>query len=265
MVGTGIAAKVLAFVLLPFGATAVALITERDSVVRREPSSVQVNAQGEMIEKSRQNSETIEVPVTCNIDFVEGPDRANNCTDMVGELADHPYEVIREKSQCKTAATMSGAGLSPNFDAELANTGFEYIRPKGCFKETCSGSTGTCYMYNGNGDWPNTANASFKGKPICSRPRNVHGTMDSHGTCPLGYQVIDHDATCRLVASCLGKTAGDVFDIGRYNASRHLDYPRGCFIDKEDGKVYFNPEHPLGQGTNVLGTPICNVSQTLQW
>jgi len=272
MVSTGITASILAYVLLAVRAVAVTINTEKDSVVRRERHSVELTADGEivhqdahrprsLVEMGSQKSEPEQSDSLrsdeCNTDFVEGTVDTSNCSDAT------QHDMILQESMCKDAARYSGAGESVNGSMQLVHT-WEHRRPRGCFKESCSTTaspSGVCYRINLIGDWPTHP----EGMPICTRPRNLLGLKNAQASCPTGYKVIDDEDTCMTVSNCLQLRAGDNFVIGTHNATRHLDYPRGCFIDNQDNKTYFNPANPVGEGVNVLGTPICNVSTVLRW
>lgn len=242
-----------------------------DSVVRREPQSVHLSADGDLKrgrdtqDKARDEpaalaaDEELSDLAICNIDFIRGPVNSTNCSDTT------QHALILEESLCRQAAeysnAMAGVHAGPN-SSMILPVNYEYFKPRGCFKEACTESpTGVCYVLNEIGDWPSHP----EGEAICSRPKNLNGTQDSNWGCPTGYGVIDDPETCESVANCLSKTAGEPFIIGTYNASRHLDYPRGCFIDSEDDKVYYNSASPLGEGLNVRGTPICNVTNVVRW
>jgi len=278
MVGTGITATILACVLLAVGTGAVTINTEKDSVVRRERHSVELTADGEIVQQhvkmSSQKSEPEQSDSLrnglCNLDFVEGTADTSNCSDDPLNPTNHT--IIFQESLCKAAADYSGAGQSVNGSMQLAHY-WEHKRPRGCFKESCTSSpSGACYMINMVGELP----PNPVGMPICTRPRNLLGIKDAQTGaatsiadketgCPKGYKVIDDYDKCIEVSNCLNYAGGDNFVIGTHNASRHLEYPRGCFIDNQDNKTYFNPANPVGDGLNVLGTPICNVSTVVRW
>jgi len=217
----------------------------------------------------------------CDEDFPLGQadQEPGNCTNA--------NETLTDETQCIFAQAQSGAGTATAL--RISGERYENARPKGCFKYSCSESAnGVCYFYNGIGDWPD-ANLSktkysedFVGTPICSRPKYVLGTNDTNAGCPGGYKAItsddatdqlQHENLCFLVANCLSYDRGDEFRIGEHNASKHLDFPRGCFVDNDGlvagtaGEVFFNPKTAEGFGADgvVKGTPICKVNSYVKW
>jgi len=280
--------------------------------MRREPLSVQLSPHGDMASEQKHHhghhhshhssphSMVKEAPAQktimstkeyekllssdyCNEDFPLGQagQEPGNCTNANESLID--------KAQCEFALTQSAAGTPTKIEIE----GERYVnaRPKGCFKYSCSESAkGVCYFYNGIGNWPDANladtkyNESFVGTPVCSRPKYVLGTNDTNAGCPGGYKAItsddvsdqlQHENLCFLVANCKSLNRGPEFRIGEHNASKHLDFPRGCFIDYDglvdSGEtaptVYFNPKTAEGFGADgvVKGTPICKVNSYVKW
>lgn len=277
---------VFAAVALPIpGCLGATLYAEKSQTVRREPpaESLQMGAHGEMIQVSSANADSTShmridgegatAPDTlvtnqealddmatqfCDFDFPTGKTGSNNCTHPTNQ------SLILQENMCIFAASEAGATTSHSSFKEPSE--WENVHPKGCFKYSCSeAANNVCYFYNGDGDWPN---GDLKGTPICSRPKHLNGTRNSAAAdagCPAGYEVIDHGDTCFKTAGCLGYCTGSEFRIGEQNASKHLEYPRGCFIDNTDGCVYYNGPNALGRGTSVSGTPICNVSKVTTW
>jgi hypothetical protein len=282
----------LSLALLPHASHAV-------PVLRREPLSVQLSPRGEMANTQKQHhghklnmvkeAHTAQTKLSskdnaadyCNIDFPLGQadTQPGNCTNG--------NETLISKLDCEEAITVSAAGTPTHL--QISGERYENARPKGCFKYSCSESAkGVCYFYNGIGDWPDATladtkyNESFVGTPICKRDKYVMGTNDTNAGCPGGYKAItsddvadqlQHENLCFLVANCLSYDRGDEFRIGEHNASKHLDFPRGCFKDNDGlvegkpGSVYFNPKTAEGFGADgvVKGTPICKVNSYVKW
>jgi len=281
----------LALALFPCGSIAATLTVdqhvEKESMIRRESGRVEVSALGEIVHADDLTKlGTAQAPnstdatdtatgsaagtatdnlVTdtlqydyCDIDFPLGNDGTNNCSH-----AEHA--LITDPNVCEEAAARSGATtLQGHF--EVTGAPYAETRPKGCFKEAC-GDNNTCYFFNEYGGWPGP---SIDGTPVCHRPKLLNGTKDTNGGCPATYAVIDHEDVCRQAANCWDIPIDrETFRIGfdPRNASKHLLYPRGCFIDvsTEPAKVFFNPDEGGESGTNVKGIPICNVTSTVAW
>jgi len=277
MVRVIVVGLVLASSLLPHGSVAVTVIAEKDTVVRREakPIHMNVDADGEFTQEPESQIPKEEVKMDtdlsqeeldklamqyCDQDFPLGQEDTNHCTEANARIMIDP-------GACIQAGVMAGASVThATFMVPQGTTDrWEFKRPKGCFKAPC-GSASTahtvCYFYNGLGA---DAGANVTGTPVCDRPRHANGTQDAQGGCPDGYQVVDDEETCRTSATCLGHAPGNEFRIGTHNASKHLDYVQGCFVNKDDGKVYYNKLTVMGLGTNPTGQNICNVSTTVKW
>lgn len=197
-------------------------------------------------------------------DFVMGTDNDVTCTDTDN------HTLVTAKDDCIEAASRSGA--TTNDDTLKMNSSDQAVSPTGCFKRACSSTDSSiCYFYNGIAQLP--ANAVVTGTPVCSRKKILTGTAGVGGGCPTGYEVIegagsDVQNACISAAACLGKSlpqAPNSMLVGNMNASKHLDYPAGCFIDSLDGLVYFNGPHQMGSSTAVTGTSICTVSDVVSW
>merc|ERR1719449_264935 len=91
------------------------------------------------------------------------------------------------------------------------------------------------------------------------------GTKNTLNSCPTGYKIVDDEDYCKSTATCLSISQGSDFRIGEVNASKHLEYPRGCFVDNDNGKVYYNGPNSMGDGKDVKGTPICVVEYATKW
>lgn len=260
----------VALALLATSAHGATLYGEKSQTVRREApvKTVEMSSRAEMMQVSPAKTDPNTLVTTeeeledmavqfCDYDFPTGKTDTNNCTDG------SKHEMILQEEMCIFAASEAGATTAHDSFKEPAE--WEDKHPKGCFKYKCSESPkNVCYFYNGDGDWPSQP----KGTPICSRPKHLNGTKDSaakDGGCPSGYKVVDDGETCYKSAGCLGYCTGAEFRIGTSNASKHLEYPRGCFIDNTDGCVYYNGPSSMGEGKSVSGTPICNVSKVTTW
>jgi len=279
------------------------LTSEKESVMRREAQSVHLSPHGEMVKEAphKMVKEAPELSTNyagkltakeyaklsvdyCNYDFVLGTDTApGNCSQA--------NESIIDETTCIFAQTLSGAGVASSGFSLDHDERYENSRPKGCFKYSpCGGvANGVCYFYNTIETTPNDTYAmskyseAFGGTPVCYRPKYVLGTNDTNAGCPGGYKAItsedttdqlQHENLCFLTANCMGQYAAATdFRIGEHNASKHLDFPRGCFVDNDGlvdgnaGKVYFNAKTAEGFGADgaVKGTPICKVNSYVKW
>jgi len=197
----------------------------------------------------------------CDYDFPMGKDGTSNCT----EDPSANNSLILQESMCIEAGIESGATTS-HASFKIGQE-WEQKHPKGCFKDKCSEATnGVCYFYNGNGDWPTETQV---GTPVCSRKKHLNGKNGSTGVgddkaCPAGYVVIDDEDQCSATANCLSYATGSEFRIGLQNASKHGDYPRGCFISTDDDKVYYNGKNDL-KASGTGGTPLCVVEKAVTW
>lgn len=271
----GVAVFIMAIAMGLQEGTAATLYSDKDSVVRREPSSsVQLDGRGWMAELDKSSpkkddaaqweDKTVDAASAkqfCNIDFAMGPSNSTSCSGVGTVMIDPGW--------CEEAANLSGVEYGPEV---VTNTGhrLEYKHPKGCFKDSCgsSSSKSACYFYNPIDELPEVSNPEFSGQIVCWRHKHAHGTPDKHGGCPSGYQVIDDEWQCRESAECLDYVLGSPFNIGGgsyANASKHREYVRGCLYLKEDGvtKVYYNAPNEMGEGPVTKGTNLCNVSSTI--
>lgn len=247
--------SVLLLHVLPCISIAVALHSEGDLMRReRRAQSIQLTSHG-AFKSGPSDEEEQSSSDFCNDDFPVGIENTNNCSDP----AEH--SIITQENMCIEAARVTDVITPSNVFVLASEWTTQY--PKGCFKYSCDqanpdefGNT-TCYFYNPIAIIPS---GSIKGSPVCVRPKHLMGTQNTQGGCPTGYQKIMDETICSATAGCLSLGGGADFRIGEHNASRHLLFPDGCFVNNENGKVYFNPPSALGTGTNVLGTPICIVS-----
>jgi len=248
----------VASVLLAHRSMAATLTSEKDSMMRRE----MITSNGEVIQAPRDlvRTQTGVAAEFCNIDFALGQEDSLNCTD-----ANHTKIGFEEDdaAECLEAAERSHAkAVHGKFETNAE------MHPRGCYKDHCKeAANNVCYFFNTIGPKPEEA---LKGFPVCKRPMLQNGSQDAHDGCPGGYNLIDDEETCREAANCWGYLEGTQFTIGggAYpNASKNLDHPRGCFTDftATHPTVYYNPETLMGVGTNVKGTPICNVTKTVKW
>jgi len=294
MATTGVKSIFLVLVILPHASFAATLGSERKSVVRsetnRQPatselSGIQLNSHGdaEVIDHLKRLQGVVEAQITdsnklspkdetktdpyCDMDYPTGVVTTSDCTNPTA-LEVNIDSNGGADAMCLQAATESGAkALSGKF--VLRDENFQKIRPKGCFKQACHESdNGVCYFYNPVNGVPDKTLAGFAGTPICKRPKTHNGTKGVAGSCPTGYQMIDDEETCRSAANCRGWPQANIFRVGTHNASKHLDWVRGCFFDEDDGnKVYYNrPINPaMGECTNCKGRQICLVTSTTSW
>jgi len=263
---------------------------------------VNLNAHGDII-KASGAAEVIQTlrGATCNIDFLMGQEKKNNCTTLGGgggggnssggngtllELANgtapesggggggapvYPqptaHTLLIDRGQCRDAAAiMNGKVQNATLFAKTYDE--QDFVPKGCFQDACDppGENAwdkVCFFYNANGDWPRSI---ASGTPICTRPKLLNGTKDTDGaSCVDAYKVIDDDAVCKSAALCLGYEIApkEEYSIGNFNASEHLDRPRGCFINEKNGYVYYNDYDPTiipqRATVKVTGIPLCIV------
>jgi len=276
MAGYGITAFIVAIAL--HGSIAAKVVfEEKDSVVRREPTRIGLDARGELLEGGKDSPEKdensnvddtkLKMRNICNIDFVMGAEKSTSCSGV--------GKVMIDPGWCQEAANLSGVEYGPQL---AQNTGASpepvTLHPKGCFKDACGtvSSNPICYFYNPIDpvDEITTTAADYTGQIVCHRPKHVNGTTEKHGGCASGYQVVDDEDSCMLSAECLGYPPGNPFNIGggSYpNASKKLDFIRGCLWVVESGvtTAYYNGDSPMGHGTITKGTNICNVSATVNW
>lgn len=192
----------------------------------------------------------------CRDDFPLGIDMTNNCTSE--------HDVRMDQADCEEAATQAGASINSHED--LTFDSFS-SHPEGCFKWTCplsDNGNGICYFYNPDPLVP--ANIT-QGQPVCKRKKILPGTVDNStkaSVCREGYAPVKGETFCYEFAGCMDPvtSAGTQFRIDILDASLYNKYPKYCFIDAVDGKVYFNkpPSDTVPDPTDPVGTPVCNVT-----
>lgn len=296
MMGSGVAAfLVSAFVLLARGSIA-ATLTEK--VVRRE-TSVTLTSHGELSRQAPKPKEDVQIassalasvytpeyvekllsdPVElaklaeqwCNISYSKGPTTARTLTTF----CDAGHSLMQSPSMCIEAAVESGAKTSHfNFMVPSEN---EQNHPVACFKAPCSATdSSNCFFYNAIEHTIFDADkTTFSGTPVCQRDRWEKSASTAtitaagvHTTCntAAGYSFVDDEWSCSRAANCGFAPMAYEDRIGNFNASRHLDFVRGCFVNPADNAVYFNAASSMGvPGANAIGTQICNISQRLEW
>lgn len=265
-------------------AQAAAESDRRPAMVRRhqnsddEASVVQLGASGDMVnlersEQQRSRGAPQEFFASkqkstesdfCSEAYVLGNVDTNNCSDP------SLHSLILRQMLCEEAAA-EAAGQTGTADARF-QLDYEHIDkyPIGCFKKADS----NVFFFNPNGDWP-LHQASGGGVPVCSRRRFENGTTDQDNGCPANYaKILDID-TCRAAAECEGYcTHSSLFHVGIRGptddpqiatdprpswVSRYDLRPSGCFINHEDGCVYFNEPQATAPSAPV-GIPMCNIS-----
>lgn len=226
-------------------------------LVRRQTQHMELTPNAQM----HQDKDDASNPQYCNYDFVEGTPGTHKCVDA--SLHSH----VGDRALCELAGTLSGATYTQaNMQIESAD------KIKGCYKTEAGGVTS--YYFN-NKEVPADPDATtLQGTPICSRARWWNGTKDSaakDGGCPDGYAVVIDEDTCHKAGRCEREADDEEFRVGLKNASVHLDHPVGCFFDNVKQEVFYNPSR-LNQGIGappedsaVQGTPICNVTTTLNY
>lgn len=213
---------------------------------------------------------TTQVPFeTCNDDFPLGIQHTNRCQN-----ATHHRQIFDE-GMCLKASDLAGARIEHNFF--VIERKYRDLHPLGCFAYHCGhtalnqslphdNQTEICYYFNGNGAPPSNPH----GFPVCFRADYLNGTVDTNGGCDKHYEVVMDEHTCEAAAECLGMEKEHEFRIGEQNWTKHLEYPKGCFIRKDTGAFQFNdistlngsePPNPHIGG----GIPVCNVSSTVHW
>jgi len=273
MVGSGVAFVIPMLLLLTHGAIGASL-SASDALMRRQKQSGRMDsmpmiASGELSQSKPQTKVERSGPSDyCDVDFVVGTNGTNDCTVPNG-VNGETQSLITTEAMCRQAATEANGVVQAdmNIHADLQN-----LRPKGCFQKPCDAAVTvegetipTCFFFNGNKETPGSGGAKIVGSPVCHRARFLNYVVPDTDTgnagCPDGYRTIPTSLPCKQVSNCLADVAGDQFRVGLSNASKHLDYPLGCFIDKLDQKVYVNEVSNMGQGTSdrIKGTLICKV------
>lgn len=196
----------------------------------------------------------------CDDDFPVGPANSDSCEHTADVEIDQP-------DMCREAARQANATIDENtFSVDIA---YQQLRPRGCLKWNCPGSTtNVCYYYN---PWDTPSTRPIEGEKVCVRVLQKNGTLDANEatgvSCPSGYQHVIKENICRLAAGCQGAYAGDPFVITPANRDK---YPAGCFMNAATGGYFFNPLYNingtrLANPTNAVGYPLCNVSEQTNW
>jgi hypothetical protein len=265
------------FILLLHCSLSVSAVThtkDKDMMRREQAPAAHYDHHGEFIEvksiKGGAGTAAVSDEFKCNLN------RICNCDFPVGTegseatCAETTHSPTNDAELCGKAAEFSGAHT---VDWSTAWKSSWDSHPLNCFKlPSCpAGVSGTCYGYNEVAQIPDDQKTSITGTPICKREKYVYGEEDKEGsaTCPDGYEVLMDDVECKSAAGCMGKECAAnampfQFYIGHINASRHADYPKGCF--HHDGCAYFNSGDPdIPARANVKGTSFCKVSTNTTW
>lgn len=209
----------------------------------------------------RANSTLKDIDI-CNDDFPLGLNNSNDCSNT-----DPRDRIILDSGMCMIAAAKANAGIERNFF--VIPEDYADVHPMGCFSWHCGhthGRTGTgyseCYFYNPTGSTP----VDPKGHPVCFRPEYLNGTKNSNGGCETDWENIMDEDHCRAAAACLNYDDTGVFRIGTYNWSKHDEYPKGCFIRNDNGKMQFNNISSLNRDpARPEGIPVCRVAKGVHW
>lgn len=242
-------------------------LVRSESKQKDEPVKMQLELQPSGAMQPSREDDSAVGKAMCEMDWPLGPEGGCKCADEA------KHNLILEEDECMEAARQ--AGVSAPFLTFRLHSEWYNHHPKGCFKQSCSQDPkGICYFFNPVGDNPARCKNETKlvngndapevtGQPVCKRPKYQNGTLNSNEGCPTGYQNIIDAAYCKDAAVCMGITQGSEFRVTSKNQSRHDDFPKGCFVDNKDGKVYFNPllENWVAP-RSPFGTPLCNNSES---
>lgn len=279
MTKAGLAAPLVALILLPMGSVASTLHAETAS---SRSASLLASDAGLMRRESRSGS--LNAPAgrlgcgsVCTLkDFLMGIEKSNSCRYS------NETRVIDE-DECVYAAGRNNAELPKLDDGTLDADAFklreeekwQVSHPHGCFHAKCHfDATKDCYYFNSGAlELSNTSHPDFDGTPVCMRNRYEDGAPNAHGGCPPEYQVIFREPACVDTCTNLNDQCSDWFRIGMDNYSMHFLFPPGCFHMRDAGGYSINGTHSLTRvyfnslnystDTNVSGTPICEVAQPL--
>jgi len=247
MAGSLATMSLLVLALLPHSILGATLYGEGHTMRReRRAEVVQLSARGDI----GKSSSVADGEEFCDYDFPLGFKDSQNCS-----ASNHSH--IVDEGMCVEAANQAGATAANGANGSFRlGTAWEKKFPKGCFKYECKEAANKiCYFYN-EGE---PENKDVKGTPVCSRPKHTMGAANSNGGCPDGYMVLDDETKCSSAAGCLGRGKGTEFRKGQHDAGEHVQFPRGCFVDVDDGNVYYNGPSSFGTGSTVKGTPVCVV------
>lgn len=255
-----------------------ALAVNRELVRREQPKfGLDEASPAALFEMASQGTNTPDAGVSdwCDDDYPLGQPNSN--------CADSATEVTLSKQECIEAMNEARASYKNN-KTEKFEIGFPFYHnyPKGCFAKTEDSGCepyGVCYYYNeceGDQCTGVTHNGTLitEGTPVCKRVKIEHGTADTSGGCPAGYDNIKDETTCAVLAACLSDcqggtnavSGGTQFRINIVNATKYHDHPKWCFINPSDKCAYFNTPLVAAAGasvpdpTNPVGTPLCNVT-----
>jgi hypothetical protein len=263
------------FMLLAPGIKSATLTSEKDTekLMRKEQLSPK------RVDSQPQAAGKLKVQY-CDYDFPLGKPGTSQCANgKTDGLIDSP-------DMCREAAAEAGATTLADVFL-IDDTPSQNTTSKGCFKSDCPTGRGkVCYYYNPIGDWPQLASdgsGAVTGTPVCHRPKYELGGANSNEGCPADdnitgsgpYKLIEDEYYCRNTGVCLGDARASNFKVGEHNATQQRDFSNFCFLDKTGAnhegtyKVYYNPKSKyiegMSWGTDVKGTPICQVSSTVKW
>jgi len=211
----------------------------------------------------------------CDENYLYGAAGQNLCGDA--------NETLREEMCTYAAQVLFGAnarGNPPNYPFSIGTTWQDY-RPRGCFRMDGEDRL----FYNPFGAWP--SNVSSTSRPVCHRPKYRLGTHDTNDGGTFCAAADDYDYTrlvdetaCRTFAECTGHCAPEEFRVGiaattpgtderpaNSGAEWYDKRPKGCFINADDGCVYFNVPQTNDDGTakepagTITGIPVCHIPQ----
>jgi len=227
----------------------------------------------------------------CNTSYAYGVTDGRTASQIASPCgATSQHEIMISPSMCIQAAQEAGASTDHNnWMTPVGQVGrAEFRVPKGCFKAACvQDATKVCFFYNAmeppdgsghftpdppSGDYVGRqtaeapiAYAGLTGTPVCHMPRWEFWDAGTDA-CPAGgYALVDDDASCRLSTNCGIAALGYDERVGIHNASKHLDYVRGCFKDAAtkdaSGQVFYNGPSAMGEPhAHARGIQICNAS-----
>lgn len=194
---------------------------------------------------------------SCGLNYIDGETDSFNCTAGSTLILTHAL--------CHTAAA-GQEGDTFEVDPTLSDA---IDQPEGCFKSAASK-----YFFNPVGLQRKNATTGLPipvaGTPVCQRPIYTTGVAHNNGTvtCDAGYELINDENACQFEGNCDPEVAvpGVPFRITLGNASDEANYPKGCFVNNPDGKLYFNKITDDGVVWNLkpgndTGTPVCKVSR----
>jgi len=219
---------------------------------RSKPTQVMVKEQGKADDESS-------ILDSCGTDYIAGYADSFNCT--AGS------NLTLERSLCRAAIAAANGDEAANWEVDPTASNI-IDHPEGCFKGADSK-----YYFNPVALQRTNATTGqpipVEGTPMCHRPKYKTGVAHPNGTitCDDGYSLINDEDECDLEGNCNANVAvpGYPFRITQNNASDEANYPKGCFINKPDSKLYFNKVTDDGvvwnfKDQNHTGTPVCKVT-----